>query len=253
MSELVEERSNVFVIRTDDGHIEPCPKTPLNKLKYTHNIDMVVGSTHNLSSRPYLSIEVLDGGYEVVVGTNPQNATKQFVSDETPQGRKLESGLLSYYDTGSVAKLTKEAFPEIRRHILTNCIEQLFPPSDLIVQDDGVIIEDIYKVTWDGRLKLNQVQSTSYRPTGRSSVKEVNSEPTFLEVSFNMDAMIHGEQATKIVRKVVNTQFNVDLTDEEIETLTLIQFVLLRKEITEDPLFWTQTEKSVLKEQSIFG
>lgn len=253
MSELVGERANVFVIRTADGHIEPRPKTPLNKLKYTHNVDMSVGTTHTLSSQPYLQVEVLDGGYDVVVGTTPDEATKQFVSDETTQGRNLERGILAYYDTGSIATLTKEAFPEIRRHILTNCIEQLFPPSDIIVQDDGVIIEDIYKVTWDGRLKLNQVQSTSYRPTGRSSVKEVNSEPTFLEVSFNMDAMIHGEQATKIVRTVVDTQFNVDLTDDELETLTLIQFVLLRKEITDDPLFWNQTEKSVLKEQSIFG
>lgn len=251
MPNLVEEKSNVFLIKTDDGRVEPRPKTYRNKLRFNHNYEFTAGTTFELITQPFVQVTILETGFDVTVGLSKEAAETVFVSDNSEQSKSLERGLYEALVEEDYTTITNETFPEIRRKILEQAVEMLFPRNSVQIAEDGAIIEDIYKVSWDGQLFLNQVQNTSYRP-GVSGVEEINEEPEFLEVDFDLDAQFKGEPAAEVVKEVLHKHVGVLLTDDEIETLTLVQFILHRKEMTDDELFWTQTEKSVLVEQSNF-
>lgn len=251
MPELVEEKSNVFLIKTENGRVEPRPKTYRNKLRFNHKYDFTPGTTFSILSQPFVQVTILETGFDVTVGLSEGDAETVFVSEKSEQSKSLEKGLYEALVKEDYTTITNETFPEIRRKILEQAVEMLFPRNSVQIAEDGVIIEDIYKVSWDGQLFLNQVQNNSYRP-GVSGVEEINEEPEFLEVDFDFDAQFKGQPASEVVKDVLQNHVGVLLTDDEIETLTLVQFILHRKEMTDDELFWTQTEKSVLVEQSNF-
>ena len=237
--EVVGAFGNAYLV-DDGGEVDMIPRTPTYELAYIHGYpDLAFGRE---MTTPYVfdvppRVSVASTAHHLVFVLQIDDRT----AVQTPPAKKEEvmRGVIEILDddTSHTIEHLYEDLLEQQVHVeLVNALQERFaiiPPASVQISDEGWIIEDMFLLTWLGKvfLRNRDFERPVYRI--RRGVEEVDEDIEFVELDFRGDV------------ETIDLPTGDQVGEKEVEFLSKAYWLTTYRDRYDDDLFWEIIERYV--------